>query len=440
MQPRDVIVIGGGLAGLAAGLSAAEAGARVRVLEAVSEAGGRARTRCEDGFHFNMGPHALYAKAAGVRVLGALGVSPQGSVPSQAGALALARGSAFTLPAGFVSLLSTGLLDLGEKIELGRLLAALPKLDASRFDAVPLETAIRELLRRPGARRLAYALVRLTSYGHAPELMSGGAALAQLQRGLDGGVLYLDEGWQALVDALIAKARERGIALETGVRARDVRRGPEGRWRVARDGGEAQEADAVVLAVPPRDARRLVVGGEDPVLARLERATVPVRLASLDVGLRKVPDPRRSFALGVDEPTYVSVHSATARLAPEGMGLVHASRYLAPDEEPERPALRAELEAALEKLQPGWKAHAARVHFQPALVVVHDLPRAAAGGLAGRAPTAVPDHPGLFLAGDWVGAEGLLADASLASGREAGLAAGGCAAAGSAAAGAERAA
>jgi hypothetical protein len=35
----------------------------------------------------------------------------------------------------------------------------------------------------------------------------------------------------------------------------------------------------------------------------------------------------------------------------------------------------------------------------------------------------VPGAPGLFLAGDWVGGEGQLADASLASGRAAALSA-----------------
>ena len=40
---------------------------------------------------------------------------------------------------------------------------------------------------------------------------------------------------------------------------------------------------------------------------------------------------------------------------------------------------------------------------------------AAAGGTAGRPGPAVPGVRGLFVAGDWVGAEGLLADASVAS-------------------------
>ncbi|MDX1649449.1 MAG: FAD-dependent oxidoreductase, partial [Myxococcota bacterium] len=372
-----------------------------------------------------MGPHALYAKAAGAEVLRRFGVAPEGAAPSASGALALAGGGAHALPAGFVSLLATGLLDLGATIDLGRFLASLPKLDAARYDAVPVSEALRELLARPASRRLVTALVRLTSYGHAPDVMSAGAALRQLQLAFDGGVLYLHEGWQSLVDDLRAAARARGVRLETGARVRRVRRAEAGRLRVEVDRAEAREGDAVVLAVGPRDARRLVEDGDDPALARMEAQAVPVRLASLDVGLRTLPAPRRTFALGIDEPTYVSVHSAAARLAPEGMALVHACRYLAPDETPERDALRAELEATLSRLQPGWRRHIGPLHFQPALPVAHALPRADAGGLAGRPGPAVPDHPDLFVAGDWVGSRGLLADASLASGAEAGRAAAG---------------
>ncbi|HEV8324571.1 MAG TPA: NAD(P)/FAD-dependent oxidoreductase, partial [Myxococcota bacterium] len=57
--------------------------------------------------------------------------------------------------------------------------------------------------------------------------------------------------------------------------------------------------------------------------------------------------------------------------------------------------------------------------FLPHLVVSHALCTASAGGAAGRPGPAVPDVDGLCVAGDWVGAEGLLAEAALASARDA---------------------
>ena len=41
------------------------------------------------------------------------------------------------------------------------------------------------------------------------------------------------------------------------------------------------------------------------------------------------------------------------------------------------------------------------------------------GGMAARPAVSVPERPGIYLAGDWVGPEGSLVDASFASAREA---------------------
>jgi phytoene dehydrogenase-like protein len=69
----DVVIIGAGLAGLAAAAAAARAGPGVIILDARSP-GGRARTDAQDGFRFNRGPHALFRSSA--RVLARLGSSP----------------------------------------------------------------------------------------------------------------------------------------------------------------------------------------------------------------------------------------------------------------------------------------------------------------------------------------------------------------------------
>ena len=54
--------------------------------------------------------------------------------------------------------------------------------------------------------------------------------------------------------------------------------------------------------------------------------------ACLDVALSHLPRPDATFALGIDAPLYLSVHSATARLAPAGAALVSTMKYLSPDE------------------------------------------------------------------------------------------------------------
>jgi len=58
--------------------------------------------------------------------------------------------------------------------------------------------------------------------------------------------------------------------------------------------------------------------------------------------------------------------------------------------------------------------------FLASMTVAGTVPRAALGGLPGRPAVGATGTPGVHLAGDWVGPEGLLADAALASGAAAG--------------------
>jgi hypothetical protein len=75
----------------------------------------------------------------------------------------------------------------------------------------------------------------------------------------------------------------------------------------------------------------------------------------------------------------------------------------------------AELEALLDLLQPGWRDVVVERRWLPAMIATNAIVTARDGGLAGRPPVRVPDAPDLFVVGDWVGSEGMLLDASLAS-------------------------
>ena len=76
----DVIIIGGGLAGLTAAARLGQHGRSVRLLEKGQTTGGRAVTQNRNGFQLNLGPHALYANGAGSKVLAELGVPVSGHV------------------------------------------------------------------------------------------------------------------------------------------------------------------------------------------------------------------------------------------------------------------------------------------------------------------------------------------------------------------------
>ncbi len=418
----DVAIVGGGLAGLAAAAYLARSGLVTRVLERASHLGGRASTHLQDGFHFNQGPHALYRGGAAHAVLAELGVRFSGASPGVEG-LAWSDGALHVLPTSPRSLLSTSLLGARGKLEVAKLMAMLGAggIDAAAIAGVPLATWLDRTLRDPGARALGEALARLSTYTNAPGELSAGAAVSQLAMAAKAGVLYLDRGWQTLIDGLAAKAREAAAEIHTGVDVAGVESAADG-VTVHLAGGLPMHARAALIAASPGAAHRLADGGGSAFLATAAAAARPVHAACLDVALRTLPDPVVRFALGIDRPLYFSVHTSAARLAPPGGALIHLAKYLPLEDIVSEPDDRTELEAFLDRLQPGWRDVLVHERFLRRMVVQHAVVSARHGDLAGRPDVQVGDRPGIFIAGDWVGPVGSLADASLASARRAALA------------------
>lgn len=413
----DVAIIGGGLAGLTTAAYLALEGRSVVVLERGRELGGRAQTQDREGFAFNQGPHALYRGGLARTVLFELGVSPHGHSPDVRGR-ALCGADDFPLPTGLGSLATCRLLGWADKFRLARLLAGLARLETSALDGVPLATWLaREFPPGPG-RQLVAAFCRLVSYAHVPERASAGAILSQFRLALTQGVEYLDGGWQSLVAALAARAEASGARCHTRAPVRSLRRLPQG-WEVSVEGTPPLVARAVVLAVDPTMAATLLGEAADAAWRSALAGLEPVLAACLDVALRRLPRPQETFALGVDQPWYFSVHSAAARLAPSDGALIHVARYLGDDCHPDLTARETELRGLLDRMQPGWEHELVSARFLPRMVVTPALATAASGGLAGRPSVAVPGLPGVCLAGDWVGDQGWLADASFASARRA---------------------
>jgi hypothetical protein len=122
---------------------------------------------------------------------------------------------------------------------------------------------------------------------------------------------------------------------------------------------------------------------------------------------------------GVDEPWYLSTHGPVAAgLAPSGRWLLQLLEYLPPGGAPAEPhVVRARFARLAEHAGIGEDDVVMRRYLHR-MTVMGGMPLAANGGLAAR-PAVGALHraglPGVFLAGDWVGEEGMLADASAAS-------------------------
>jgi phytoene dehydrogenase-like protein len=420
MQPTnpdrraDLIVVGGGLAGLATATLVARAGRSVTLLEMASELGGRASTHIQEGAQFNLGPHALYCRGRAFRLFQELRVPFTGGFPQAHRGLLIGGGTLGPLPLGIGSLLRSRFFTLREKACFIALLATLRRRETRRLDGVSLDDWIREAAGTGNLAAFLRTLFRVSTYVDAGDRMSTGVALDQLKLALEGNVWYLDGGWQTLVDGLRDRAVEHSAEVRTGARVASVG-GDAAGVAVGLASGETLRGRAAVLAVGPKAACDLLGLSPEAPLARWTAGCIPVRAACLDVALEGLPCPDRCVAFDLDRPLYFSVHSASARLAPEGVSVLHVMKYLGAETVSRPEAVRAELEAYLEQVQPSWRDQTLTMRYLPGMTVGPSLPRADEGGLAGRPGVAVPGSPRVFLAGDWVGPEGMLADASAAS-------------------------
>jgi len=168
-------------------------------------------------------------------------------------------------------------------------------------------------------------------------------------------------------------------------------------------GGDLPDAPAVIVAVgSPAAVGRL--------LGRAYDVGPAAEVSVVDLGLSERP--AHDFVMGVDVPFYLSNHSAAASLAPEGAWSVSALQYLGPDDEPDADALAGWMEIA--GIDDPTVVERRRLHRMTAATAVATAEQ---GGLAGRPGVDDTGHDNVFIAGDWVGPTGHLADAAVASAR-----------------------
>ncbi len=422
----DLIVVGGGLAGLAAGYEARKRGLSVRVLEAARRPGGKVGTVREAGFVVETGPDAVVRYKPWALALAdelGLGGAVVGTRPARPAAYIHVGGRAHPIPEGLNVVIPSRLGPLVRTPLLSPWGKARAALDLVLPRGPAGDEAFGAFVRRRLGREVWTRLAApLTGgiYGGDPEALSLLAAFPQLKaleqehRSLilgslktlrkrrssrEGGSLFasFQGGLGALVEAL---AGALGPALTPGVRVEGLRRTATG-WRVATAAG-ALEAPRVVLAVPAPAALRLLEPTGFPALEALAKipyhSAATVTLAFPTLGL----PPRRGHGVLFAEGEGFAARGFTwldqkwPGRAPEGAALARAyfSGPAAEAEEEELLALAlADLRRLLGELPRPERAWVGRFpQGMPAYTVGH-LERLRAIEAAER------ELPGLALAG-----------------------------------------
>lgn len=405
--PLDVVVVGGGLAGLVAGITAAGAGARVAVVDTRSF-GGRARSAERDGFTLNEGGHALYRGAGGWALLESLGVHPNGVTPDASEYRVLWDGEIAPLPTTAMGIATTSLLGARSKVKLAGWFNDMGGA-AAKAQGVSLDEWLDHQRTRPDLRKYLTALGRLVTYSARPGAMPASAVLGQFA--LDGGVAYLHGGWQSIIDDLVRRAGEVGIALVEHQPVTSVDR-DGATWTVTTP-DRALRASAVVFAAGGPKLAADLLGGD--AAGWVERSGPAQRAACLDIG-GSAGD--IAFLQSADDPLYLSAHAPTADLAPDGQTLYSVMRYLADDDANTHEQNRAALERHAEIAGLAERDDRLVDRFLAASVVTWGSTQV---GMARPSGLELADR-GIYAAGDWIGRP-LLADASIVSGAASGAAA-----------------
>ncbi|WP_229875651.1 protoporphyrinogen oxidase [Streptomyces nojiriensis] len=284
---RHAVVIGGGIAGLAAAHRLLAEGVRVTLLEAGPRLGGKLYAGELAGARVDLGAESMLARRPeAVALAEAVGLGEAVQAPATATAHLWTRGALRPMPRGHVMGVPG---DLGPLAASGVLSAeGLARIEAERTlppteigDDVAVGAYVAARLGREVVDRLVEPLLggvyagdayRISMRAAVPQLFEAarthallGDGVRELQRraqaspqqagpvfaGIDGGIGRLPV-------AVAEACRAAGARLVTGTPVREVVR-TAGGWRVVA-GAEVIEADAVILATPAGPAARLLDG------------------------------------------------------------------------------------------------------------------------------------------------------------------------------------
>ncbi|WP_329065207.1 FAD-dependent oxidoreductase [Streptomyces sp. NBC_01429] len=390
---QRVTVVGGGLAGLAAAITAAESGVPVTLYEGHRTLGGRARTS-EGPYLTNEGPHALYRHGphwAWLRhrgLLDPMASSPPREVPR----IRFHRGGVLrrTPPPGLIALSRRG---------VGRAPADID------FMTWATATAGRETA-RAAAHYVAVAL-----FHHDPGALSAAFVQERLRRAaaFPPEARFPVGGWGRLVDRMAGRATELGVRIETAARID------------ALPGHSAQDAP-VIVATSLEAARRLLkddglswTGGRTALLDLALRADRAGRRNRTVRKRERTDEHGPLFVSDLDAPGWLerfTAHDPT--LAPAGEQLLQGQFPIGPGQSRADGVARGE--HLLDLGFPGWRE---RVVWRCESLATGRTGAVDPPGTTWRDRPRIDRGDGVYLAGDQVAAPGVLSEVSFNSGIEA---------------------
>lgn len=367
----DVVVIGAGLAGLAAAHRLIDGGLTVTVLEGADRVGGRMATETVDGFRLDRGSYLLNTSYPELHRTPALRALPL--APVAPGAIVRAGGRGYRVgdPRGARAAFSSARAPIGSPLDKARLGASLSRLagtPVARLAARPETTTAQALADRGfGARTVEGFLgPLLAALLCDPQLGTSSRVADLVLRGFARGRTCLPVGGAAALPERLAAGLPPG-ALRLGTRAAGVAVN-----RVVTEDGERVPCRAVVVATDAHSAAALLPGLRTPAF---HQVTV-VHHAAPAPPLREPALVLDADRLGPVSHTLPASTVDPAR-APVGRTLVTSVVLGPPPDGEDDKAIRAHLAELYEVSTDRWELLGIRTDPEavPAMPAPHDLRR-----------------------------------------------------------------
>jgi squalene-associated FAD-dependent desaturase len=413
MRPRQVAVIGGGLAGISAALACRRAGAAVTLLESRGRLGGAAFSFMREGLRADNGQHVFLRCCTAYReLLDDLDATPLVTLQDRlsirvlapGGRRALLRRSRLPAPLHLVGALAGyGFLDVRERIGVARAMSALRGVDFDEAanDARSFGDWLREHGQGAAAIDAVWGLITRPTLNLEPHNASLAQAAQVFQVGLLRDAAAGDVGYARAPLSEIHDVAARRALVARGVEVR-LRHGatailptPEG-FSLEVNGGPGLSADAVVVAVPPERAAHLL-----PVTAAVARADLERLGRSPIVNVHVVYDRRvmnDPFAAGVGTPVQWVFDRTASSGTDAGQYLVISLSAADAELDMTGEDIRGRYLPALTELFPAASEATVETFF---VTREHSATFRAEPGARALRPGARTALPGLAVAGSW---------------------------------------
>ncbi|GAB7388195.1 FAD-dependent oxidoreductase [Bacillaceae bacterium] len=417
----DVVIVGGGLAGLSAAASLSHKGKKIALLERANMLGGRAVSLNIKGFTFNFGAHAIYGRDTSVlrllkKELG-LRIHWRDFNPNK---VKYDLGDELTdVPANIQGLFRTKVLKGTGKLKftfevfktLLRLETGHPHLSIGKWmEKERLDEEVREMM---------LTLASSNFFTREPEKIPSDVFFDYYRRlfTTHKPVAYIGGGWKALIEEFVRVAEENGGKIFTRMKAEGVRCGDD-RVLAVQTPEQTFAADEFIFCIPPKELAQVFRGTKIERSVAQYAAYHPSYVLVYDVGLQKRIDVPYTYVYDKKNHMFItdlSYYDPTS--VPEGGQLLQAIAYLKQEDVGNKEVMdeyKRKVEALYDKHFPGWRE---------VLVVPRISLRAAAQEIKWTMtqkpmPVFFPEYRNLFFAGDWCEGKGQLSELSFSSAYE----------------------